>query len=131
MSVTEISVPLLPSAPSVQLELATELVFIQKNSRKQDKLSLLSFFEEADLAAGSRSCNDASADTGLDIDIMTEETGFSAMLVEKGSLVPPLSLNLVCLILFLLLCVCSRRLLKEHRHQEGKVPAFRKSSTSS
>lgn len=59
------------------------------------------FFEEVDLAAGSWSCNDASSDTGLDI--MTEETGFTTMLVEKSSLVPSQSPNLVCLTLFLFL----------------------------
>lgn len=78
---------LLPNAPSVQLALTMKSPFIQKNSRKRERLI---FFEKEDLVAGSWNCENASSDTApdLDIGIMTEETGSITMLVQRSTLMP-------------------------------------------
>lgn len=79
------NVQLLPNVPSVQLAFAMEPPFIQKNCRKQERLSFFRLFEEDDLADGSWNHEDGSSVTGpgLDVGIMTEETSSTTMLVLK------------------------------------------------
>lgn len=108
---------LLPNAPSVQLALTMKSPFIQKNSRKRERLI---FFEKEDLVAGSWNCENASSDTApdLDIGIMTEETGSITMLVQRSTLMPSetgVSHPLSALVSFFV------DDFKEHGHQELKT----------